>query len=146
MSLETIVDICLLHGLDERLEHIIEMHGVKGLRKIDMGKGVVSGGHSIVVCLGTFMLAKGKADLVRSMATECMAYGEDGKKEAFVLASLLLAVDPSDARRLLKRVVAGKQGVGRIVNSDSTNTSINLFADPDSSWPIGSFVRKNFPL
>jgi hypothetical protein len=106
LSLETTVDMCLRHGLTERLEEVIDLYGLDTIRKIDFGRGVEHG-HSLVICVGAYLLSQGKAELVRRLATECLRSGEEGKQEAFVLASLLLAVDEADARRLVKRAVVG---------------------------------------
>lgn len=57
--------------------------------------------------VSAYLLSQGKAELVRRLATECLRSGEEGRQEAFVLASLLLTVDEADARRLVKRAVLG---------------------------------------
>jgi hypothetical protein len=104
------------------------MYGLWGLRAIDMGRGVSSSifgpeedGASVVVCVGAYLLSEGKVELVRRLATECLACGEDGKKEAFILASLLLSVDGSDSKRILHRAV---ENIGE-----------------SSDWMVGNFVR-----
>jgi hypothetical protein len=106
LSLETTVDMCLRYGLTERLEEVIDLYGLDTIRRIDLGRGV-DHGHSLVICVGAYLLSQGKAELVRRLATESLRSGEEGKREAFVLASLLLAVDEADARRLVKRAVLG---------------------------------------
>jgi hypothetical protein len=130
ISLETVVDMSIRHGYILRLEEAIDIYGVKGLRAIDIGRGVSpsvfgpqsSNGSSIVVCVGAFLLAHGRVELARRLATECLRSGEDGKKDALVLATLLLSFDEADATRLVNRAVA--EG--------------DEMTDP---WPIGDFVR-----
>ena len=39
ISLETMIDLSMRHGYVGRLEEIVEMYGVKGLRAIDSGRG-----------------------------------------------------------------------------------------------------------
>jgi len=128
LSLETIIDISMREGYVGRLEEVVEEYGVKGLRAIDMGRGVSSGilgperdAHSIVVCVGAYLLAHGKVELTRRIATELLRYGEDGRKDALFLATLLLSADEADASRLITRAVE-ENGHG-------------------SEWLVGSFVR-----
>eukprot|EP00957_Ditylum_brightwellii_P119678 9130882-Ditylum_brightwellii.AAC.2 len=58
-----------------------------------------------------------------------MVLGEAGRREAFVLAGLLLAVDAPDARRLIKRAV--KPPGGAVTDADNQPLQ----------WPVGEFVR-----
>jgi hypothetical protein len=132
LSLETMIDICLRYGFTERLEEIIDTYGLDTIRKIDQGRGISFGmlgpeehGHSLVVCIGAYLLSQGKAELVRRIATECLRSGNAGKQEAFVLASLLLAVDQADARRLVKRAVSGTtRTTGHYEEDDATEQPI----------------------
>jgi hypothetical protein len=78
-------------------------------------------GTSVVVCVGAYLLAHGKVELVRCLATACLGSGEDGKREAFVLASLLSSVDGSDSKRIIQRAVE--------------------HVEDDSGWLVGNFVR-----
>jgi hypothetical protein len=128
ISLETIVDLCMRFGFVEELENIVEAYGLKGLRSIDMGRGLSSNifgpedyGASIVVCVGAFLLSYGRVELVRRLATECLTSSDEGKREGFMLASLLLSVQGSDSRRVIERAVK------------------NL--EDDDDWPVGHFVR-----
>jgi hypothetical protein len=118
VSLETAVDICMRYDLIDRLEELAVTPGLKGLRAIDMSRGVSANifgpeenGTSIVVCVGAYLLSHGKVELVRMLATECLlSSGEDGKRDAFILASLLLSVDKSDAKRLIQRALENNGG------------------------------------
>jgi hypothetical protein len=128
ISLETTVDLCMRFGFVDRLEEVVDLYGLKGLRAIDMSRGVSANifgpeehGTSVVVCVGAYLLAHGKVELVRRLATECLGSGEDGKREAFVLASLLLSVDGSDSKRVIQRAVE--------------------HVEDDSGWLVGNFVR-----
>jgi hypothetical protein len=130
LSLETVVDMSMRYGFVGRLEEIVEDYGAKGLRAIDMGRGVASGlfgperdAHSLVVCIGGYLLAQGKVELTRRLATELLRTGEDGKKDALFLSALLLSVDEADATRLMARAV----------EDDGKS----------SDWPIGTFVREH---
>ena len=130
VSLETTVDICMRYGLTDRLEEVVDLYGLKGLHAIDMGRGVSSNifgpeenGTSLVVCVGAYLLSQGKVELVRRLATECLGAAEDSNREAFILASLLLSVEGSDAKRVLQR-------------------SVEVVGD-DSNWMIGNFVREH---
>jgi hypothetical protein len=116
ISLETIIDISMRYGYIERLEDAVETYGVLGLRAIDMGRGVTpnifgqeeeiwNGAPSIVVCVGAFLLAHGRIELARRLATECLRSGEQGHRDALFLGALLLPVDKSDATRLIQRAV-----------------------------------------
>ncbi|CAB9515767.1 peptidase S8 and S53, subtilisin, kexin, sedolisin [Seminavis robusta] len=127
LSLETMIDFAMRYQDLDRLEQIVETFGVSGLRAIDMGRGVSGGifgpeeyGHSIVVCVGTYLLAHGKTELVRRMAVECLKYGE-AKKDAFMLATLMLGVEGSDAKRLIGRAVQ----------------------DAGDDWAMASYVRNH---
>jgi hypothetical protein len=129
LSLETIVDMCMRYGDIGRLEEVVQEYGVNGLRAIDMGRGVSSSifgpertAHSVVVCVGAYLLAHGAVELTRLLATELLRSGEDGKRDALFLATLLLSVDEADASRLMRRAVERKNGVA-------------------SDWIVGSFVR-----
>jgi hypothetical protein len=129
ISLETTIDISMRHGYVGRLEEVVEVYGVKGLSAIDSGRGVSasiygleSGGNSIVVTVGAYLLAHGRVELARRLATECLRSGEDGKKDALVLAALLLSVDEDDATRLINRAVEN--------------------AHPDT-WLLGAFVKNH---
>lgn len=128
LSLETIVDMSMRYGYVDRLEDIVETYGVGGLRAIDMGRGVsptIFGPeynvHSVVVCVGAYLLAHGNVELTRRLATECLRSEGEGKKDAFFLGALLLPVDESDATRLIQRAV------GEDVGDD---------------WMIGEYVRR----
>jgi hypothetical protein len=129
ISLETIVDTTMRYGFTGRLEEVVEAFGVKGLRAIDMGRGVSTSifgpeqnGNSVVVCVGAYLLAHGRVELARRLATECLRSGEDGRKDAFILATLLLSVDETDARRLISRAVEEESA--------------------SSDWIMGNFVRE----
>ena len=130
ISLETIVDMSMRYGYVDRLEEVVEMQGITGLRAIDMSRGLSSNvfgpedhGASIVVCVGAYLLSHGRVELVRRLATECLASGDEGKQEAFLLASLLLSVSGSDSKRVIQRAVED--------------------VDDDSDWLVGSFVRNH---
>lgn len=112
LSLEKLVDMCMRYGDLERLEDIVESFGVKGLRTIDMGYGFSQGifgpeesTTSIVVAVGAYFLAHGNTEFTRRIASECIRHGVDGRKDALILASLLLAVNEADAMRLIQRAV-----------------------------------------
>jgi len=127
LSLETIVDFSMRYGYADRLEEVVETFGVGGLRAIDMGRGVStspfgpdSNAHSVVVCVGAYLLSHGRFELARRLASECLHAGEEGKKDAFLLGTLLLQIDESDATRLIHRAVGDE-------NSDD--------------WLIGNFAR-----
>lgn len=111
LSLESMVDFAMRYGDVDRLEQIVESFGVPGLRSIDMGRGMSSNifgpeeyGQSVTVCVGTYLLAHGKVELVRRLATECLKFG-NAKKDAFVLATLMLNAEGTDARRVIGRAV-----------------------------------------
>jgi len=127
LSLETIVDFSMRHGYVDRLEEIVETYGVGGLRAIDMGRGLSASlfgpdpnAHSVVVCVGAYLLSHGRVELARRLASECLHAGEEGKKDAFLLGTLLLQVNESDATRLLQRTVGD---------------------DTSEDWLIGNFAR-----
>jgi len=112
ISLETIVDMSMRSGDIDRLEEVVESNGVKGLRTIDMGRGLSpsifgpeGNASSTVVCVGAYLLAHGSAELVRRLASECLRSGEEGRKDAFALAALLLSLDEADGTRLIGRAV-----------------------------------------
>jgi hypothetical protein len=121
LSLETVVDLCMRHGDIARLEEVVEMYGARGLRAIDMGRGIANGDTSVTLCVGAYLLAHGRLELVRRLASECLRYDEQGKKDAFFLGALLLPVDESDASRLINRAVEH--------SNDMTD------------WPVGKFVH-----
>ena len=126
LSLETIVDIAMQMGDIARIEEMVEIYGVKGLRCIDMSRGLsssISGPvettTSVVVSIGAFLLAHGNAELTRRLASECLRL-EDGKRDAFALALLLIPVDEADATRLLQRAII----------------------DCDKDWLVGQYAKK----
>lgn len=129
VSLETVVDICMRYDLVDRLEDVVVHTGLKGLRAIDMSRGVSANifgpeenGTSIIVCVGAYLLSHGKFELVRMMASECLqSPDEDGKREAFILASLLLSVDKDDSKRVITRAVESGS----------------------EDWLVGNFVREH---
>ncbi|KAI2491925.1 hypothetical protein MHU86_22634 [Fragilaria crotonensis] len=117
LSLETMVDLSLRYGLTDKLEELILTYGVVGFHGIDMGRGVSVGilgpeehGHSLVVSVGAYLLSQGRLELVQHLARECLALkNEVGTTEAFMLASLLLAVDTAEPRKILQASVGEKQ-------------------------------------
>lgn len=130
VSLETIIDVSMRHGFVDRLEEAIEQYGLKGLRAIDMGRGVSSNifgiaqhSTSVVICVAAYLLSQGRVELVRRLATECLSSAEEGKREAFMLASLLMSVDVNDSKRVMFRAVQDEE--------------------KDSDWVVGNFVRDN---
>ena len=64
-------------------------------------------GASVIVCVGAFLLSQGRGELVRRLATECLLNGgEEGKREGFILASLLLTIPGSnDSKQVVTRPV-----------------------------------------
>jgi len=102
--LDTRIDICLKYKLTAELEKIIEGFGLASIRQIDVGDSC----YSAVESVGIFLISQGRGEVVRRMASECIMSGNESRREAFLLANLLVAVDPSDARRLVKRVVGAK--------------------------------------
>jgi hypothetical protein len=64
----------------------------------------------MVVTVGAYLLAHGRVELTRRLATECLKMGEDGRKDSLVLAALLLSVDEDDATRLISRAVENADG------------------------------------
>lgn len=123
LSITSVVDMCIRWRLTKVLEDLIEAHGLESIRDIDIGSNLSFGA---IECVGTFLLSEGKSDLVRQIASECIVSGDEMRREALVLASLMLSVDPSDARRLVKRAVGAK---GKV--------------DEDKCWPVANFVRNN---
>jgi len=130
ISLETTIDFAMRYGFIDRLEEAVEQYGLKGLRAIDMSRGVSSSifgpsqnGASVVVCVTAYLLSQGRVELVRRLATECLSSGDQGKREAFLLASLLMSVDVNDSKRVMLRAVQDEE--------------------EDSDWVVGSFAREN---
>lgn len=130
ISLETTVDFSMRYGFVDRLEEMLELYGLKGLRTIDMSRGVSSSlfgpnqyGASVVVCVSAYLLSQGRVELVRRLATECLSSGDEGRREAFLLASLLMSVDVNDSKRVMMRAVQDEH--------------------EDSDWLVGSFAREN---
>jgi hypothetical protein len=112
ISLETAVDMSMRYGNVSRLEELVETFGARGLRAIDMGRGLSTtifgpeaNANSLIVCVGAYLLAHGRLELVRQLASECLRLDEQGKKDAFFLGTLLLPVNESDATRLIHRAV-----------------------------------------
>lgn len=100
-----VVDLSIRWRRTNILEEIIDEYGLDSIRQINMGD---STSYSAVECVGAVLLAEGKAEVVRRLASESVMTGDEVRREGFVLASLLLAVDPKDATRLLKRAVGTK--------------------------------------
>mmetsp|Transcript_16992 Transcript_16992/g.35101 ORF Transcript_16992/g.35101 Transcript_16992/m.35101 type:complete len:1224 (-) Transcript_16992:1144-4815(-) len=124
ISIERIVDLSMRHGFIGRLEEVVETYGVRGLRSIDAGRGLSPSlfgehGGSVVVSVAAYLLAHGRIELARRMATECLRSGDEGRRDALLVASLLLSVDEHDASRL----------VGRAVE------------DVSMDWPVAQFIR-----
>ena len=112
LSLQTSVDLSMRHGDVKLLEDIVENYGARGLRAIDMGRGLStsifgpeSTSTSMIVCVGAYLLAHGRLELVRQLASECLRLDDQGKKDAFYLGTLLLQIDEADASRLIQRAV-----------------------------------------
>jgi hypothetical protein len=129
LSLYTMIDMSMRLGYVDRLEEIVEMYGVSGLRSIDMGRGVAptifgpdTTPTTIVVSVGAYLLAHDRIELVRRLATECLRSGDEGRKDAFMLGTLLMPVDEDDASRLITRAV--EEG-----------------GDISDDWLVGKFVR-----
>jgi len=124
VSIERVVDLSMRHGYIGQLEEIVETYGVRGLRSIDAGRGLSPSlfgehGGSVVVSVAAYLLAHGRVELARRMATECLRSGEEGRREALLVASLLLSVDEHDASRLVARAVE----------------------DVGMDWPVAQFIR-----
>ena len=140
LSLESTIDTALRYGLTDTIVHVVERFGLEGLRKIDMGRGVSVGivgseehDHSIVVCIGAFLLAKGRIRLVKELADECL---EEGcRNEAFVLGGLLMSVE-SDSRRVVQTAV------GQKLEKDENSIVIPIF-EASNDYPVTSLVRES---
>ena len=128
ISLETTIDLCMRYSFVDRLEEVVELYGLKGLRAIDCSRGFSASegdaSTSLVVCVGAYLLGFGRVELVRRLATECLASGDEGKKEAFLLAGLLLSINEQDSRRVIQR-------------------SVEDIDEENSDWVVGPFVRKH---
>jgi hypothetical protein len=74
ISLETTVDFCMRYSFVDRLEEVVELHGLAGLQAIDCSRGNDASGSttSLVVCVGAYLLGFGRVELVRRLATECL--------------------------------------------------------------------------
>jgi hypothetical protein len=128
ISLEHCIDICMRYGFVDRLEELVEQYGLKGIGAIDMSRGLSANifrqpGTSFVVCVAAYLLSQGRVELVRRLATECLRSGDDGKRDAFMHASLLMMLDADDAVRLMHRAVQDE--------------------DTESDWIVGGFVNEN---
>lgn len=123
LSITSCVDLCIRWRLTKVLEDLIETYGLESIRNIDIGSNDSFGA---IECVGAYLLGEGKAELVRRLASECVVSGDEMRHEALVLASLLLSVDPTDARRLVKRAVGSK---GKV--------------DEEKCWPVANYVRNH---
>jgi WD40 repeat protein len=129
LSLETLIDVTMRYGMIDYLCELVEENGVKGISAIDFGRGMSTSGmfgpesesNSLIVCVGAYLLAHGKAELVRRVTSELLRT-EEGKKDALLLASLLLHVNEPDATRLMSRAVEAAP-------------------HSQSEWVMGNFVR-----
>jgi hypothetical protein len=140
LSLAKNVDFCMRYGYVDRLEDIVETYGVVGLRMIDMGRGVTpnifgqeeeiwNDVPSVVVSVGAYLMAHGRIELTRRLATECLrSGGEQGRRDAFFLGALLLPGHESDATRLIQRAVAED------VDPQSPESTSH-------KWLLGKFIR-----
>ena len=131
ISLEATIDICMRYAFVDRLEQLVELHGLDGLRAIAGGFGDGYGDDdgsspatSPVVCVGAYLLGFGRVELVRRLATESLARGIEGRRDAFLLAGLLLSVNEKDSRRVLQRSVEDVDG-------------------DTSGWVVAPYVRKH---
>ena len=79
------------------------------------------------MCVGAYLLAHGRIELARRLATECLRSGEQGQRDALFLGALLLPVDESDAKRLIQRAVM----------EDATGQDPSL-----KEWLLGKYVRE----
>jgi len=93
---------------------------VADVRKIKVGES----NYSAIEFVGAYLLAHGNGELVRRMASESIVGGDESRREAFLLASLLLAVNSNDARRLIRRIIGSK------------NT-----AEDEWGGPVGQYMR-----
>ena len=127
LSVETISDLCLRYGFTEPLEYLVQVHGVRTLQKYDLGRGVDGiGGPSLTVSIGAYLLGQGKNELVKTMASDCLDFGEDGRRQSFAIASLLYAVEPNEAEPIIRRSL------------ESDTPDMMAY-----SWPVGAFIRDN---
>lgn len=128
ISLETVVDLSMRYGDLPRLVEVVETFGARGLRAIDMGRGLSdnaftgeSNPQTVIVCVGAYLLGHGQIEVVRRLASECLRYDdEQGRKDAFFLGALMLPVNESDANRVISRAVESCS----------------------DDWIIGKFVRE----
>ena len=116
LSIESAVDLSLRNGLTGHLVELVQKYGVDALQKVDFGRGTTFGilgpevhHHSLTVCVGAYLLSAGKANLVKIMAADCLKYGDEGSKQAFILASLLMAVDAEGAKPIVHGAVGEKR-------------------------------------
>jgi len=130
LSLETLIDLCLRYGFIDRLVQLVEEYGVVGIRQVDYGRGISVGilgpqehGHSLLVCVAALLLGNGRIEIVDQMVFECLNLGPEAQSEAMILTSLLMAVHPTEARKLLQAVVR-----------DTTSTN-------DEEYPLLPLVR-----
>jgi hypothetical protein len=144
LSLETKVDLLLRYDITDKLEELIRTYGIVGFHGIDMGRGVSVGilgpeahGHSLVVSIGAYLLlGQGRLELVQHLARECLVMENDvGTTEAFMLASLLLSVDPAELHKILQSAVGGKQ--------EPLTDNLAFLAEPafSNDYAVPSLVR-----
>jgi len=120
ISLVTRINLCLKYKLTSSLEKIVNDFSVADVRKIKVGES----NYSAIEYVGAYLLAHGNGELVRRMASESIVGGDESRREAFLLASLLLAVNSNDARRLIRRIIGSK------------NT-----AEDEWGGPVGQYMR-----
>ncbi len=129
LSLQTIIDFSLRYSLTDCLMNVIEQYGLENFHMIDMGRGVNGDGsssQSILVCIGAYLLSRGKDSFVLQMANVCLTFGESGRKEAFTLATLLIENYPSEARELIHRAIT----------EHSPNSKPLV-----ETWPVAMYIR-----
>lgn len=146
LSMESAVDMSLRYCLADKLEEMVQKYGVGALRKIDHGRGVTFGilgpevhHHSLVVCVGALLLSQGKAEVVKAMASECLSYGDVGAKEAFILASLFMAVDAEGAKPILQGAAGEKREEDP--TGETTEPDAPIEDLPANEYPVMPMVR-----
>ena len=121
LSLGTIIDLSFRHGYTERLENIIKSFGLDPIRSLDSDIIKDEREYSMVVCVGAHFLAKNRVDVVEQMASDCLKCKDNRRRDAFLLAGLISAIQPEPGRKLIREALSDR--------------NLDFF-----SWPVGSAV------
>jgi hypothetical protein len=106
LSIETYINLCMIHSRTDELEYLIEKDGPALISQIhDWKRDNVNGSYSAIFCLGVYFIGKGRMSCAKNWTELCLKSGmNEVITDAMKLSLFISAADRAEGKELLARV------------------------------------------